>query len=328
MVEWIGAGRTGALGAVVLAAGSLAIAVSPSIWLVLPGRSLQGVGIAFTVNAVLRSLLRNQPGRGAAITFFQFSATLGTVLGLEVGGAVTEAFGWRAVFFLSVAIAAAIGVIAFAAPDSHPPMPEPTLDRNGVRATAPVKWAVALPALGFNFLVFANYGIFALTPLYTEHHFHTSAEVNANLLLVITVMHLVGAFPSGRAIRKYGVRPVMAVGIAISCVAMVLIPLAPAVIWIAPPLAIYGLGMITATNATGDYVLDACGRDAKAIGLMRLTCDLGLVIGPFAVGALADSFGYRAPFFVVPALSVVPILAAMRRPTQSAGEAQIEAVAP
>ena len=328
LVETIGAGKTGAVGAVVLGVGSFLIAIAPTIWLVLPGRMLQGVGIAFTVNAVLRSLLRNRPGRGAAITFFQFSATLGTVLGLQVGGAVTEAYGWRAVFFLSVAIAAAICLVALFAPKAHPPMPAQTVDHDGTDQTRAINWPAALPALGYNFLVFANYGIFMATPLYAERHFHASPKANANLLMVITVMHLVGAFPSGRAIRTRGARPVLAIGIALSCVAMLLIPLAPSTVWIAPGLAIYGLGMITASNAAGDSLLEVCGGDARAIGLLRLTCDLGLVIGPFAVGALADSYGYRAPFVVLPILSIVPILLAFRRSPAARAGVQIGAAAP
>ena len=272
LVQSIGAGRTGALGALVLAAGSLMIAIAPGVWVVLLGRSLQGVGIAFVVNAVLRSLLRNRPGRGAAITFFQFSSTIGTVLGLEVGGLVTEAFGWRAVFFLSVAIAGAIAAVTVLAPNVHPPMPAPPIGLDGIETAPPINWSEALPALGYNFLVFANYSIFVSTPLYAEHRFNASAEVTANLLMVITVMHLAGAFPSGRAIRKRGARPVMAAGIALSCLAMAAIPLAPAVIWIAPALAFYGLGMITASNAAGDHVLEVCGRGAKAIGWLRFTC--------------------------------------------------------
>jgi MFS family permease len=314
LVESIGPRLTGALGGAALALGSLLIAAAPGAALIFPGRVLQGIGVAFVVNAVLQSLLRRRPDRGAAITFFQFSSTIGTVLGLEVGGAVTEREGWRAVFALSVVIAAAIAAVALAVRASNvatrPRAELPVKPSEALAAT----WPAKLPSLGFNCLVFANYSVFVVTPLYTERRFGASAEVNANLLMVITIVHLAGAFPTGRLIPRWGARPTLALGIAASCAAMLLIPLASAAVWVAPPLALYGLGMIAASNAAGDYVLERCGRNAAGIGLLRLTCDLGLVIGPFAAGALIDAFGERAPFYVLPALSLAPLIAALRRP--------------
>ncbi|MBN9013026.1 MAG: hypothetical protein J0H25_08240, partial [Rhizobiales bacterium] len=92
-------------------------------------------------------------------------------------------------------------------------------------------------------------------------------------------------------------------------------------------LALYGLGMIAASNAAGDHVLEMCGRNALGIGLLRLTCDLGLVIGPFAAGALVDTFGDRSPFYVLPALSLAPLILAFRRQPYPAARPRIEAAA-
>ena len=66
----------------------------------------------------------------------------------------------------------------------------------------------------FNLLVYFNYSVWVALPLYTEQRFDVSAEANANLLLVITIMHLIAAFPAGRAIRVWGGRPVLVGGIA------------------------------------------------------------------------------------------------------------------
>jgi MFS family permease len=327
LVETSGPRTTGTLGGIALAFGSLLIAAAPGAALIFPGRVLQGIGIAFVVNAVLRSLLLIRPDRGAAIAFFQFSSTIGTVLGLEVGGAVTEREGWRAVFALSIAIAAVIAVIALIA---RSPRASATVASGLPIETSPAAaatWPAKLPSLGFNFLVFANYSIFVVAPLYTEQRFGATAELNANLLMVITLMHLAGAFPTGRMIPRWGARLTLALGIAGSCAAMVLIPLAPSALWIAPPLALYGLGMIAASNAAGDYVLEMCGRNVQGIGLLRLTCDLGLVIGPFAAGALVDAFGDRSPFYVLPAISLAPLILAFRCHSNRVAQPRIEPAA-
>lgn len=324
LTDRIGTGRTGAIGGVILAVGSLTIATAPGVALVYPGRFLQGVGIAFTVNAILRSLIRTRPDRGAAMTFFQFASTIGTVFGLEIGGAMTEAFSWRSVFFLSVALAGVIAAVAFAAPNAYPErVARPTF---AAPETGPIAWATIVPALSYNFLVFVNYSVFVSAPLYAERRFQATAGTIANFLMTITVMHLAGAFPSGRAIRRWGSRGTMAAGILMACVAMALIPLTPSVVWIAAALALYGIGQITSSNAAGDLVLDVCGRGARAVGLLRLSCDLGLVIGPFAAGALADSFGYQAPFVVLPVLSIAPLVMVLRRPKPAVIDGPLSAV--
>ncbi len=60
--------------------------------------------------------------------------------------------------------------------------------------------------------------------------------------------------------------------------------------------------MVGAVNAAGDIVLHRGGAGSAAVGALRQTSDLGLVVGPIAGGAIADSFGYSAPFIAYPIL--------------------------
>jgi predicted MFS family arabinose efflux permease len=46
--------------------------------------------------------------------------------------------------------------------------------------------------------------------------------------------------------------------------------------------------------------------------MVRLSSDLGLVVGPYVTGALSDAFGYRAPFFALPVAMAVAALFAVR----------------
>jgi MFS family permease len=47
------------------------------------------------------------------------------------------------------------------------------------------------------------------------------------------------------------------------------------------------------------------GAGSNAVSALRQTSDLGLVVGPIAGGAIADSFGYSAPFIAYPILMLV-----------------------
>jgi hypothetical protein len=44
---------------------------------------------------------------------------------------------------------------------------------------------------------------------------------------------------------------------------------------------------------------------------VRFSSDLGLVIGPYLTGSLADAFGYGAPFIALPAVMLATAAAAM-----------------
>lgn len=309
----IGTTGTAFVGGLVLIAGSLSGSIASSgLWMT-PARLLQGVGIAFLVNACLRAIMGARPGRGAAMTYFSFAATAGGLLGLQTGGYLTEEMGWRSVFIMSAVIAGVITVTSLGA--------RVTAKRaGGPYDLAPVRHVEAegktgslVPPLAFNFLIFFNYSLFVALPLYTERVFDASPETNARLLMVITIVHLVGAFPAGRLIRSWGAQKSMIAGMVVSLIGTALIFPATSPLMIAVPIALYGLGQVTATSAGGDIVLHLGGQSARAVGMVRFSSDLGLVLGPYVTGVISDSFGYRAPFVALPMMMVIASLFALHQ---------------
>lgn len=313
LVDRIGAALTAALGGAVLMVGSVAAAFAVNGTMLLPTRVLQGVGIAFLVTAALRSVLRARPGEGAAMTYFTFSATLGGVCGLQSGGYLTEAISWRAVFGLCVVIAGVLTVTSLATRNRGIAAPAPVKSALSTGdATAPASVGSIIPSLVVNFLVFVNYSVWVALPLYAERQFNASAETNANLLFVVTVMHLIVAFPAGRAIRKWGGRAIMLVGLVVAMLGTLLVLPAPGLGWMLVPLMLYGAGMVAASNAGSDIVLQRGGLGSRAVGLVRLSSDLGLVLGPVLGGVLSDAYGYRAPFVALPIVTAFAILLGYR----------------
>jgi MFS family permease len=278
------------------------------------------------VTSCLRSVLRAKPGQGAAMTYFGFAATIGGVLGLQSGGYLTETFSWRAVFVLSIAVGLILTVTTFSARRGGFAAPADAVRRTPVESrVTPVAGTLGpvFPALLFNFLVFFNYSIWVSLPLYTERRFDASAEDNANLLLVITIMHLVAAFPVGRAIRKWSGRPVLIGGLLISIAGTLLVLPAPDMAWLIVPLMLYGCGMVAASSAGSDLVLQRGGMSGRAVGMVRLSSDLGLVVGPYVTGSLSDVFGYRTPFVALPVATAVAVVLALRERSPNRGAARI-----
>jgi predicted MFS family arabinose efflux permease len=93
------------LGALVFLAASLGCAVSSSLWLLVGLRVLQGAGAALLLVGTLPLIrsLASSPRRGAAL--WAGAGVFGAALGPALGGALTDVFGWRAIFFAQVPIA-------------------------------------------------------------------------------------------------------------------------------------------------------------------------------------------------------------------------------
>ena len=85
---------------------------------------------------------------------------------------------------------------------------------------------------------------------------------------------------------------------------MLLVIASPSLFWVAPAMAIYAVGAVASNIAAGDQLLRLGGQGGKAVGLMRLSSDVGLVLGPAAAGALADIAGAEAPFIVLAMVTV------------------------
>ncbi len=305
LVDRLGARRTTAVGGGLLLAGSLLAATATGDGTLLPARALQGSGVAFLVSSALVSVLRARPGGGAAMTTFNLGAGVGSGLGLASGGLLTGTVGWRGVFWLSAVLGATLLAAAIASQASG-------AGRARLAAGAPpagegAPWlsprALVGPLLA-NLLVYANYSVFVVAlPLYAADRFDASAGSLSALLLATNAVHLGAAVPAGRAIRRYGSRRSLAVGFSLATAGLVGMLAVPTIAWLAVPLAVYAIGEVTGNSAAGDLILHHGGRGGKAVGLVRLSSDLGLVLGPAMVGVLADVVGVAAPFVALAAFS-------------------------
>lgn len=101
--------RTFIGGVVVLLAAVTFAMLSPNFWCLVAARAITGVGAsAMTVTAMAMLTLAFPPGRrGWAIGMQTTAVYLGLSLGPTLGGVVSDALGWRALFAIPMALAAA-----------------------------------------------------------------------------------------------------------------------------------------------------------------------------------------------------------------------------
>jgi EmrB/QacA subfamily drug resistance transporter len=107
--------RTYLAGLGLFTSASLACALAPSILLLDLARAAQGIGAAGVFSAALPLIAVAYPeahARSRAIAAFGATIAMATAAGPFVGGAVTEAFGWSAIFLLNVPLGFGAVVVA------------------------------------------------------------------------------------------------------------------------------------------------------------------------------------------------------------------------
>ncbi|MCI5110353.1 MAG: MFS transporter [Marivita sp.] len=103
----IGRRRVLAAGMALFALGALGTALAANVTLLYLARGLcaAGAGIVTPVGAAVVAALAPQKMQGKAISAFYFGLTLSQALGVPIGGWIAFTFGWRAAFWIVLALA-------------------------------------------------------------------------------------------------------------------------------------------------------------------------------------------------------------------------------
>lgn len=311
IAERTGPRWTAVCGAAVLLVGSLCAGIAATEVMLLAARVVQGAGVAILATAGLLSVLRARPGSGAAMTAFNVSSGVGSSAGLLSGGFLATEIGWQAVFWLSALVAALLMLSALLTrATATPRQPTEPVAGDARMGAVSTRYAEA-GAVGANLLVYANYAIWIVAlPLLGAERFDFNPGQVGLMLLFVNVVHFASALPIGVGIRRIGAMPALAAGFGVVGVGTLLVPLAPDVPWLILPMTLYAIGQVAGNSAAGDLILRLGGGGGRAVGAVRLSSDVGLVVGPAAAGALTDVAGVEAPFVVVGALAIAAMLAA------------------
>ena len=220
-------------GLIVFGAASLACALSGSIAVLIAARCLQAIGGAAVLAGAIELLARERGSHRAAAGVWAAAGTAGLVLGPAVGGILTEAFSWEAIFVLQVPLV--LLVLAARRPERPPETgPEGSADRRPEVALGLL--SAGLTAALFLLVVLLTEG-WGLSPLAAA--------------LVVSVMPVAAVAAARLRFAEVGLGPpAIAGGIAVAggLAALGVIPGASADLTIAPQLLI-GAGLALAIPA-------------------------------------------------------------------------------
>ncbi len=299
-------------GLVLTGAGSLLIASSESLGLLLAGRAVQGVGSTaswIAALALVSDLAR--PGRkGEAIGFALAANSFGAIGGPALGGIVGGGIAFEAPFILVTAIAVAMFMFGLFVLPRGRPQPEPGVERKSMLATLGRREALA-PGLimiaGASLLGMIDFAV----PLDLDRRLGTAAATIGLLFALAAAMDAIGSPLAGSAGDRVGRRPVALTGGLVIAASGVLLATLPGLAGAGFALVVFGLGQSILFGGAVPWLDDsfAIADRGLAYGGLNLLYAVGYTAGPLIGGGLLDLASADAVYGLTAAIGLIAAVA-------------------
>ena len=269
-----------ALGIAAFAGSSAACAAAGSIEVLLTARCVQALGGALALVGCL-SLLVADRGERQGLAVWITAGVIGTAIGPVVGGLLTQAISWQAIFVVQVPFA----VLAVPAALAVRPGEQPRTDRHRPALRANLTQALLSAAL--------TAALFLLVLLLVEGWRHSPATA----ALTVSVVPI-AALCAAPLARLFGTPH--HVEVAVGCflvaggLAGLAIPPSSSLVWTVAPQALVGLGLGLTVDRLTTMAMEARLPQATHAGWTIAARHVGVVVGlailtPIFTADLADA---------------------------------------
>jgi len=305
---------------------TIACAFAGSYMQLLATRGIVGVGEAAygTIGAALLASLFPPRMRSTILGAFIAAGTLGSVLGVVVGGFIAERWGWQAGF-------GAVGVpglvLALLFPLVVRDYKTVSLPSSRAGASAPAKVAMRTViaellrprtaimtciGAGLSLLVFST--TYAWLPSYLNRYYGVAPDRAGLMTGVVVLLGGIGALVASVLSDRLTSRiPCARLYVPAAAAVLTTVTMVTAFAFVAPGplqfalLALGGLLMAGSVGPTDAVVIDVIHPGLRATGasILSLARNLfGLAGGPLLTGALSDAYGLQFAMAVVPLFGI------------------------
>jgi MFS family permease len=294
------------VGAAVFALSPALYAVLPQLWLFQAVRVFHGVGIAVftTAYTTLIADLAPPARRGEAIGLSGVTNNLGMLFAPALGAYWVVRWGYVAHFWISAGITAVslLLLLPVVEPEREPP----------VRTGAPSLWTVGrmrpvwVASFGITGLAVAYGAILSFLPPFAAERGLTAA---GGYFSAFAVAMMIAQSSAGWLSDRRGRRAVAIPGLIVVILAMVGLALLRTDLALLAAGAVFGLSWGLARSGIDTAVVDAVSPDARGTAVSFLyTCfDIGVGVGSFGLGLVAQAQSYAAAFYVAGAWAAVAL---------------------
>jgi DHA1 family multidrug resistance protein-like MFS transporter len=321
--DWIGRRPTLAIGGLISALGNLWCAVAAQYPEFIVARFIAGAGagLILTTGQVVLADISTPARRARTISIYQGTFLFAVGIGPFPGGLIAEHLGLAAPFvaYGSASLLAAM-VAWFAVRETRPfstqtGASEPAA---GGEATAQPFTAQIRVLVGKSGLLLVGLiallnavvrtgGLFAIIPILGTVQLGLSVGAIGTAMMLGSVFGLAAAYPAGTLADQFGRKPVIVAATVMTGASMLLFAFAGSYAAFVAASIVWGVASSVGGAAPAAYAADSAapGMNAAAMSLYRMTADAGYVIGPLALGLLADTHGPIAALLVSAALLVL-----------------------
>jgi MFS transporter, DHA1 family, multidrug resistance protein len=310
-------------GLLVVAASSYAAGFAQSFPQLVAARGFGGAGSALFIAGLMNRILRiiEPEAMGRATGAFRSSFLVGIGAGPALGGLAAGRFGLAAPFHFyatGLLIASAITWFVMSGETARQRVERSPLD--ALRAARPLfsdfRYLLALAATLAGWWAISGPAQ-NLGPVYASSRLHLSQSEIGFATTLLAVGELIVLPVAGRAADRLGRRAVLVPSLAVMALATAALGRIEGLPWAyGLIMAAMGVGIGASSVAAGALLADAIppGGSGAAVGVNQMAGDLGYLVSPTAIGAVADQTSFATAYLVAAVPGAIVALAALRRP--------------
>jgi MFS family permease len=334
LADWLGRRPTLAIGGLTSAVGNLwcAWATGYPEFIVARFVAGAGAGLILTTGQVVLADISTPERRGRTISIYQGTFLFAVGIGPFPGGLLAEHFGLSAPFAAyGVASLVATAVAWFGVHETRD-LAHASAGYGLSRPPLAQQLSALMSKIGFVLVslislmnaVVRTGGLFAVVPVLVTAQLGLSVSALGFAMMLGSVSGLVAAYPAGWLSDWWGRKAVIVPATILTGASMLLFCFASSYLWFVTACIVWGVASSVGGAAPAAYAVDSAppGMNASAMGLFRMTGDAGYVIGPLALGLIADALGPVAALVLSAALIIgIGVTFAVAAPETYSGRA-------